>query len=329
MILFNVWTDTFVLLFIQNHKQLKMKTTILTIALFVFTLSINAQLVPKPLECKTPQSISATPVSDKSAVIIWSGETDNDVFIVSYRISDSDNWNKISNASPGILLNNLQACKEYEYKITAICNGTMSESSVTKSFITSGCEVTAMCELRKLNGYTTNITKTSAFLIWDLIPGVSYRFSYRESSDDIWKQYKTKLNYLILFGLNECTGYQWYIDVICANGTISNSNTINDFKTTNCAKIISAGNLQKSIEEVSYSLYPNPAQNFITISSKDETQILIESQILIFDFYGRLVKNVEIFTGQTAINIEDLHTGMYLVKIINKNKTVQYSFKKS
>lgn len=299
-----------------------MKTTIFTIVLFALTIDTNAQ------ECKTPQIISAFSTSDRSAIITWLGDTDSDEYIISYRLADSIAWNKVSNSSPGILLNDLQPCKKYEYKVISRCKSSLSNSSATKSFITAGCKEAATCGRDVLTGYTVNVTEKSAFLVWDLTPGVTYRLNYRNGTNETWNQYETKLNFSIMFGLSECTNYQWYIDVVCPNGTTnSNSNAVNNFKT-NCAEFISNSNLHKIEEEFSYNLYPNPAQNFISISSKEKAQ-KSESEILIFDFYGRLIKNVGIFTKRTTINIEDLPAGMYLVQIMDETQTVHYSFTKA
>jgi len=63
----------------------------------------------------------------------------------------------------------------------------------------------------------------------------------------------------------------------------------------------------------SIAVYPNPVQNFITISNVSDALI---NRIEITDLNGRLVKS-EFSPSDSKINVTDLQTGMYLMKIIS------------
>jgi len=116
--------------------------------------------------------------------------------------------------------------------------------------------------------------------------------------------------------------------VICKEGNI-NSNTINNFTTVDCFRKsgdLNANQEQSSIGNFNFNLYPNPAQDFIKIISND-AEYLSESQILVYDYSGRLVKNGGSFINQITLNLEDLKSGMYIAQIVNQNQSTQYKFK--
>jgi Secretion system C-terminal sorting domain len=71
--------------------------------------------------------------------------------------------------------------------------------------------------------------------------------------------------------------------------------------------------------EISYSVYPNPANNLITVSSKESSSI---NAITISDINGRTIKS-QTFDGNATIemNVSDLSKGMYLMKIASENGT--------
>jgi hypothetical protein len=67
-------------------------------------------------------------------------------------------------------------------------------------------------------------------------------------------------------------------------------------------------------------IFPNPANNFITITSKELNQI---SQVLLIDINGKLFKTIN--NQFNNINISDLNSGVYFVKIISKEGLISNS----
>lgn len=61
-----------------------------------------------------------------------------------------------------------------------------------------------------------------------------------------------------------------------------------------------------------FSIYPNPANNVVTVSKNNTAEI---SSINITDINGRIVK--EVVNGLTTINVSDLNTGVYFLKVIS------------
>jgi polyhydroxybutyrate depolymerase len=67
------------------------------------------------------------------------------------------------------------------------------------------------------------------------------------------------------------------------------------------------------------SIYPNPAKNFIRISS----EISENSTIKIFDISGKEILSQIANSYQTEINISGFAEGIYIVKVINNNVTYE------
>jgi len=63
----------------------------------------------------------------------------------------------------------------------------------------------------------------------------------------------------------------------------------------------------------SFSLYPNPASNHITVKTTANQHL--PYQLEIFDITGRIVHSEVLSVSKILININMLHSGMYFVKI--------------
>jgi len=66
------------------------------------------------------------------------------------------------------------------------------------------------------------------------------------------------------------------------------------------------------------SIYPNPAKDFITISSKS----IIINKVEINDISGKLIKQINVNNNKYVINSTYLKKGIYFVKIISKDSII-------
>jgi hypothetical protein len=64
-------------------------------------------------------------------------------------------------------------------------------------------------------------------------------------------------------------------------------------------------------------IYPNPANNEFSISLDNHLQI---QEIEIIDTYGRILKQVEIIKDVLTIDIHDLKSGIYFLRVLDENK---------
>jgi hypothetical protein len=70
-------------------------------------------------------------------------------------------------------------------------------------------------------------------------------------------------------------------------------------------------------DEATFSVYPNPATNFITVSSNINLTI---NSIEMFDINGRMVKKISYdATSNAEVTISDLSAGVYMMKISSNN----------
>jgi hypothetical protein len=65
----------------------------------------------------------------------------------------------------------------------------------------------------------------------------------------------------------------------------------------------------------SWSVYPNPADKLINISTTLDGM----SGLDLLDLQGKHVKSFDGFIQSTTINVEDLPAGLYLIKLFNNN----------
>lgn len=73
------------------------------------------------------------------------------------------------------------------------------------------------------------------------------------------------------------------------------------------------GALPENKSVLSLSIFPIPARNYVIIDSEVE----IEADLL--TLYGELVRRVLLTAGQTQLNLEDLNSGMYMIRLQKGN----------
>ena len=72
----------------------------------------------------------------------------------------------------------------------------------------------------------------------------------------------------------------------------------------------------ENFNEVSFSIYPNPASNIINIKG-----VTLDTQVEIYDAIGRKVLSVQIDINKNTINVSKLK-GIYLVNILSQEKEI-------
>lgn len=74
----------------------------------------------------------------------------------------------------------------------------------------------------------------------------------------------------------------------------------------------------------SINVFPNPAQNEITIDLKNVN--FENSSVQIFDAIGKLCKSESITQSSTSINVKDIPEGLYLLKVISPKYNNMFKF---
>jgi len=65
-------------------------------------------------------------------------------------------------------------------------------------------------------------------------------------------------------------------------------------------------------KESSFSIYPNPANNFISI----DTDVTAQVRVQILNYKGQVVKEESLVNVSSQINVSDLSSGIYFVNIL-------------
>ena len=86
---------------------------------------------------------------------------------------------------------------------------------------------------------------------------------------------------------------------------------------------ISVLSVAEQAENISLSVYPNPSTDYLYLTTSDEISDL---SYQLFDMNGKLLKSEKIIGNQTIIDMQDLVSATYFVKVNQGNKTVK-SFK--
>jgi hypothetical protein len=102
---------------------------------------------------------------------------------------------------------------------------------------------------------------------------------------------------------------------LVAGSTIENSNTV----STSC-NFNSVG-ITKNTSDETIQIYPNPANEFITIKMQDVSKENLKIEVV--DVTGKLVQetNVNQAEAEIILNIKTLTTGIYLIKINGANQS--------
>ena len=94
-------------------------------------------------------------------------------------------------------------------------------------------------------------------------------------------------------------------------------NCISDFAEATAVFMLPS--LVKDVIKNKFLIYPNPANNFITISAEETIE-----QIAIFDVNGSLIFSKSYQLNNTSVNVSNFAKGVYIVKVLSKeNSSVQ------
>ncbi|MFA8299235.1 MAG: choice-of-anchor J domain-containing protein [Hyphomicrobiales bacterium] len=96
-------------------------------------------------------------------------------------------------------------------------------------------------------------------------------------------------------------------------------NKIEDIEGDNKLTFLIRANLNtkvgiNNLSKIDFNLAPNPAKEFVNINSNENASLVIYNSI------GDMVYSKEIFKGMNRINLNQLSSGSYIIKLINDNK---------
>jgi len=168
----------------------------------------------------TPPNVTISNITTNSALITWAPLAASSTYIMRWRKVGDIGWpNPLINlpAAPAntYTLGGLDPYTKYEVQIANQCVGetTPNPYSNPKVFTTE-----RTCQLPPPGLTITNISPTTAEIVWDPFPGATYMLRYRKVGIPSWTNISTVTNTYTLTGLTELTKYEMQVVNIC-NGT--------------------------------------------------------------------------------------------------------------
>ncbi len=268
---------------------------------------------PCTTNCVAPSNPHTVNIGTNSATFSWTGPAGGVAYLVQYRpiTSAGAPWINVTAQTNSITLTNLACGTHYEWHVATICGTAVTNISpytATVSFTTLPCN--NVCPVP--SGSTssgTNSGSTTRLLTWNSTGALIYNIRYRIVNAANWITTTSNTNSKLITGLQLASHYEWQVQSVCTPATGA---------TAVSAWSISAG----FTTPVSRAVYPNPTSGTtIQVPVTAENEALIN--ITIADRMGRIVRRVSktIATGDDIIdiNIADLESGMYFIKVRGGN----------
>ncbi len=261
--------------------------------------------------CNTPSGVNILNVQETSVSIDWNADPNVQNYTVEYRETGNANWISFNTTFNFSILSDLNPCSDYEFRIAANCsNGFAVLYSNISTFITSGCALSCP---GIVGLFSQNVTGQSSILVWDLVPNASYNLNYRVANTGSWQIYTSSFPIGILFGLTPCTDYEWFVEVICPDGTVSIASPTHYFSTSggNCRQEIS------HVPEIEMELYPIPADDYLELRTSIDEDLTVE----LYNLQGQLLFSDQI-NSYKILNTSHLSAGIYVLKVGSETRQI-------
>ena len=200
----------------------------------------------------------------------------------------------------------------YTYKAFITYNGTtVYGSEMTFTTLEQGADP---CNVP--TGLTaSDIQSESLTITWDNDPAVSsWNIQYRPTGGQL-STASSNTNSYTLTGLTANTSYQIQVQANCGDGNLSDWSPAITVTTTGI----------ESWLENSVTLYPNPAKEYVDIRVDGDLNV---TTMEMYDVYGKLINTVNVIDNPTRINVSNLASGMYFVRVTTEAGAVTKTFVK-
>ncbi|MCK9338363.1 MAG: choice-of-anchor J domain-containing protein, partial [Bacteroidales bacterium] len=245
-------------------------------------------------------------------------DSDQNQLVVYYRASQTDPWTELVSYTNNITawtldsvqLPNASATYQVAFKGVDFYGYEVSLDAV---FVGNIIIPEPACET------PTNVTvvpdSNSAVVSWTATDETSWNIEYgpagfTQGAGTMINDVTT--NPYTITNLTPETPYDVYVQAICSEDSITDWSAVQSFTTTTVGIA--------EYEGLNVSLYPNPANSEINVQLSAS---LHNGQIAIYDVYGKLLKQVAVEGNLTTINIQNMASGVYFVRILDGNNILQ------
>ncbi|MCQ2283351.1 MAG: fibronectin type III domain-containing protein [Bacteroidales bacterium] len=274
-----------------------------------FALTVSC--VPLSASCDEPTNVQVSP-GINTATVTWTPGGTESSWYLQYRTANGSWSSSVTASTPTYTLTNLTASTAYEVRVQANCGGTTSDWANASFTTTSENSCPTPTNFR-----VESQTNNSVTFAWNQEAGTAteWEINYKANSASAWTNVTVNNNPFTITDLQQDESYQAQIIAHCGNGINSDASPVISFTITGVNDYL----LEKGV-----SLLPNPATNYVDIMVNDNNVILDE--LYVYDVYGKLLMTISVDSNPTRIDISDLASGMYMVRIFSNNSVVNKSF---
>ena len=260
------------------------------------------------LPCTAPTNVTATEITDNSAVINWEAMENQLSWEIRYTTQGQDTT-VIATTNP-VVITNLYYGQTYQVWVRAFCGAdTYSDWSEVATFNTLSCSPIS-------NLVVAEVNSNNATIVWAAEEGqtqweVSYGiegFTEGNGNEIIVSEIPTYQITELESGIN----YDVYVRAICGEGFYSAWSSKVTFTTTVGINTAQPNNLN-------VMLYPNPATKEATISVEGVSG---KVEIIVTDINGRTLLQEETSCEgllNKTINVQQWTKGTYFVRVVNND----------
>ena len=279
----------------------------------------NDPIEPEP----DPEPTLATPVvkaeatSDTTILLTWDAVEG----AMRYNIYNGDETVKLAINATSYTITGLEADTQYCFNVVAVNRDGKSDKSE------DACATTLKAEEPAKLDAPTNLRATirqdvpdydykfEITVAWDAVEGAKGYdvFVNTEKEQDFHMGYTNGTAYVI--GTNQETTFEFYVVAF------------NDETESEPSEVYTVVVEDDAIEEVnaSFNVYPNPVNDKLVIETEE-----IVKEVVVYDVYGRQQDNKTTRQqGNLSVDVTNLNSGVYFVKVVTENgEAVQRFIKK-
>ncbi|MCR4738377.1 MAG: fibronectin type III domain-containing protein [Bacteroidales bacterium] len=274
---------------------------------------------PTPPTCATPTGLTvpASSITQTTATASWNAGGTETAWDLQYKQHNASNWgNAIPLTARTYNFTGLTPGTFYDVRVRANCgNNDVSDwtNAVTFQTQAQGPGPEPCSDPTNLN--YTDVGTNSVVLDWtENGTSTSWTVYYQESGTSQWPTVTANEHPYTLTGLQPATTYQAYVVANCDDGPSGVSNLV-----TFTTQGVGINDYEQTI-----SLYPNPNNGRFTINNEQ----FIMNNVQVYDVYGKLLKTIEADANTVELDVRELSSGMYFVRISTEKGVVTKSFVK-
>ncbi len=270
-------------------------------SLFTFTTNCNGST--PPATCNVPTGLATANVTYNAADVNWTAGGTETAWNVQYKTGTAD-WTTVSTNAATYHLSDLAAETTYQVRVQANCgNGDLSDWTAPVNF-TTAAEPSEPC-YAPTNLDITNITPYTATMTWTAGgTETSWKVGYKLSTASQWQEATVQQTTYDIEGLTPESTYDVRVKAVCAADNESDFTT-STFTTDPDA--INEVTLAQSI-----SLMPNPADNHIELSINSN---VVVKEAVVYNAFGQLIQTIKLTDNHARIDLNNVASGMYFVKV--------------